>query len=354
MKKLLVVFALLCVVSTSVPAASPIGYTITDLGEMFNSGTTFGAKDINELGQVALNLDGTAYIWDNGSLSPVEGLLNNNTSFAINNDGDLAWTYNLRAQYYNGASQTQLPTLESNGLTSGWDINIHDHIVGTSRVGSINATRGYLWDGLTMTDLGSLPGEPTGDSRGLGINDAGVIVGAGGDSPVPVRWVGGVIDELALASLDGFDNGSAEDINEAGQIAGTLLNSSLSGGMAAKWEADGTLEQLGRLAGHGFSRAEAINELGDVVGWSTPVTNGGSGFQAAFFSDGAVYNLNDFISEPGWNLTKAYGINTTGQIVGAGVLSGENHAFLLSPIPEPGRVLLLMVGAFAVAARRRR
>ena len=44
-------------------------------------------------------------------------------------------------------------------------------------------------------------------------------------------------------------------------------------------------------------------------------------------------NMNDLISEAScWELLKATDINDTGQIVGQGLLGGELHAFLLTPV----------------------
>jgi len=63
--------------TTSPSNAANIGvalpeYVFTDLGEVIMTGG--GARDINQLGQVALNLDGNGYVWDNGVLSPTGAL----------------------------------------------------------------------------------------------------------------------------------------------------------------------------------------------------------------------------------------------------------------------------------------
>jgi len=45
-----------------------------------------------------------------------------------------------------------------------------------------------------------------------------------------------------------------------------------------------------------------------------------------------MLNLNELIdSSSGWQLYFAAGINAKGQIVGRGMLNGEEHGFLLTP-----------------------
>jgi hypothetical protein len=59
----------------------------------------------------------------------------------------------------------------------------------------------------------------------------------------------------------------------------------------------------------------------------------------------------------GWSLSVATAINDAGQIVGAGMLEGQTHAFLLTPVPEPSAFLLIAMAATALiplAQHRRR
>lgn len=59
----------------------------------------------------------------------------------------------------------------------------------------------------------------------------------------------------------------------------------------------------------------------------------------AFFADvtAPMRDLNDLIpSGTGWLLNTAQGINEQGPITGSGTIGGRTHAFLLTPIPEPG------------------
>ncbi len=78
------------------------------------------------------------------------------------------------------------------------------------------------------------------------------------------------------------------------------------------------------------SQAYDINTSGQVVGLS--YTSGNGAQHAFLFSGGVVIDLNDLIpANSGWALTRATGINDSGQIVGHGRLNNQNRAFLYTP-----------------------
>ena len=60
-----------------------------------------------------------------------------------------------------------------------------------------------------------------------------------------------------------------------------------------------------------------------------PMTFSGAAVHS-LWTGGMMFDLNDLIANaPGWSLTAAYGINSTGQIVGTGVFEGQSTAFRL-------------------------
>jgi len=68
-----------------------------------------------------------------------------------------------------------------------------------------------------------------------------------------------------------------------------------------------------------------------------------------------MYDLNSFL-DPGSNisLTNAFDINDAGQIIAYGTAPGprgtvQQHAFLLTPVPIPGALGLMLVGIGTVA-----
>jgi len=79
--------------------------------------------------------------------------------------------------------------------------------------------------------------------------------------------------------------------------------------------------------------AKSINDLGQIVGI------GQSG--PAIWQDGGKTNLNELICpDSGWSLLSANSINNSGQIVGMGMINGQSHAYLLTPIVGSGPYLL--------------
>jgi len=107
---------------------------------------------------------------------------------------------------------------------------------------------------------------------------------------------------------------------------------------------------LGSLGAN--SAASAINNKGQVVGES--FTAGGLVEHAFFYSSGVMIDLNnDIPSGSGWTLVDALGINDSGQIVGYGTNPlGQSDAFLLTPIPEPGLLALLLLAGATILFRR--
>jgi len=89
------------------------------------------------------------------------------------------------------------------------------------------------------------------------------------------------------------------------------------------------MSDLGTLGGD-FSLANRINNRGQVVGLSR--TKDGE-MHAILWQSGVMTDLNSLIpADSGWVLVEATDINRHGEIVGLGTISGETHAFLLTPV----------------------
>ena len=129
--------------------------------------------------------------------------------------------------------------------------------------------------GITITDLGTLPGDTSSEARG--INNAGHVVGISSHfrSTSGFLWTASA-GMQSLGIPPGGEPGVrvgilADDINDQGLIAGTLFTDASSNDLHAfVWTETGGFQFLGHLPGrfYFFSVANAINDRGEVVGFS--------------------------------------------------------------------------------------
>jgi probable HAF family extracellular repeat protein len=285
-----------------------------DLGTL--AGANSDAVDINDNGQVAGYSGGPSafrsFLYSNGTITDLGLLPGCSESIAqrINANGQVVGcgenSGGLRAFRYSNGSMTDLGTLPGYVYSVADGINTSGQIVGQSYRGDplnpSTQSHAYLYDNGTMHDLGTLGGTA---SAACGINDSGQIVG------------------------------TAATTN--GNWHAFLCNS------------NGAMQDLGTLGGS-YSQAYEINSSGQAVGYS--YINSASACHAFLYDNGTMMDLNSLISpSSGWNLTFAYAINDSGWIVGHGVNpTGRDHAFLLTPIPEPSTLILLGIGAIGLLA----
>lgn len=179
------------------------------------------------------------------------------------------------------------------------------------------------------------------DGVAFGVNDHGQAVGYSGNciaATHAVTWKNNTVH--VLQDLKGTRSNVAFVINNRGQIAGKVRSADDSTYVAALWEPDGTLTNLGILPGDFAAFATGINDRGQVVG-----NNFDSSFNWAhgfIWQNGVMTDINALIpADSNLFVINASNINERGQISGmatvqSGPHMGDIHAFLATPVE--GRV----------------
>lgn len=209
--------------------------------------------------------------WAPGGWSPSFLNLNGGTignAYNINVAGQiigLAGTpYELHAIVWEGDIRTDLSTFGGN-VSQGLDVNAAGVVVGASRYLGSSNDRAFVWAKpgpmIQLPDAGH-------QSFASAINDAGVIVGWvwSPNGTRAVRWlppatIGG---SYTMEDL-GLFNSFAYDINNAGEIVGQYQPGSDIQGF---YWIDGRTKNLPGLTLPAGAGARAINENGDIAGWS--------------------------------------------------------------------------------------
>jgi probable HAF family extracellular repeat protein len=208
-------------------------------------------------------------------------------------------------------------------------INNGGVVVGEStidRSGAIGRSRPVMWSESSQAQ--ELWSDQNFGGKGLGVNSSGFVVGRYGSSDVTPLPGPGIPDGGAFIwnpttrqFMDLGDLGGsrveATGINDAGQAAGSSEALEVATGSDGQptfeiqdrafiWDAVNGMHDLGTLGGN-FSRGTAINDLGQVVGWST-----NNGLEQAFIWDsmGGMRALGTN------NESRAYSVNDHGQVVG--------------------------------------
>lgn len=367
----------------AVPAVAQ-QYVVHDLGTL--GGTRSVATNVNTSGQVVgyatnpsgtnrpflltpvggvwsqdLDLDGANDLMqDLGSLDPLDPPTRFGVAWGLNDLGQvsgLARNELNQTRAFLWDSVGGMLDLGSLGRTTPHNARAVDAlgtVVGNSYVDSQNFHAFYWQSGPGMMDLGVLPGATRSDAGD--INAAGQIAGEvyapGNASSEVALWPspGGPI--VTLGTLGG-SRGFASRLNDTGTIVGAAMLASgvyhpfrivpMGGVHYQDVDLDGIndlMEDLGQLRpGDVVAMANDVNASDSVVGYSsTTFLLDISGAHAFLFKNGTLFDLNDLVLQgSGFTLAVAWAINDAGQIVGSGLVGGEEHAFLLDPLPFPFR-----------------
>jgi probable HAF family extracellular repeat protein len=295
---------------------------------LLQGGTFNWAEGINDKGQIigfGSTAAGTthAVLWESGTISDLGTLAGgvNSLAHGINNRGQIVGQSDnqdglFHAALWENGRIIDLGTLPGGTQSAAFDINNRGQIVGQSNTAD-GETHAVLWHQGAITDLGTVPSGTF--STALAINDSGQIVGSG-NSPGDMEagdqvdhallWKNATLMDLGMLPGVRGIQAFAEDINARGQVVGlSPIPSGSSHGFL--WQ-DGAWTDLGALASpNNFSYAAALNDRGDVVGYS--INRSIPAASAVIWKAGTIMDLGTLT--PG-RASQAIDINNHGQVVG--------------------------------------
>ncbi|MCW7541261.1 hypothetical protein OOT46_25960 [Aquabacterium sp. A7-Y] len=231
-----------------------------------------------------------------------------------------------------------LPPYED--VTRATDLNDHGQIVGVSKFQG-EGSGAVLWgrDGRAQA-LPHLPASGGWEQQAYGINQRGQIVGweetfGSNREPWPGRFravlwaAGGDVKALPDLERPGHRKSAfAQAINDLGDVVGE------SSGRAVLWDHRGGVRDLGSLPTYPQGRVSvrAINNARQVVGFAAvTVQNAGTGERAFLWSEATgMQDLGAHLGPPNMS-SQANAINEQGQVVGETRSSdGRREAFVWS------------------------
>jgi probable HAF family extracellular repeat protein len=312
------------------PGDTTIRAFIWHRGVMTDLGTLGGPNSDASEGPMINKRDEVVGFSDTLTLDP-------NAENFCSNFNDFPNPYTCVPFVWRNGVMSALPLLGGNNGSAG-GINNRGQVAGVAE----NATRDpncpylhfepVIWEnGQISEQLPTVHGDP--DGVASAINDKGQAVGFTGTCGFvhAVLWEEGKATDLG--NLGGTSN-IASDINNRGQAVGT---SNLAGDTthhAFLWTKDDGMQDLGTLYGLPVSWAQAINNKGQVVGFSQDFSNN---TVASLWQDGVLTDLNTLIPpNSALFLVEALGINDRGQITGYAfdTSTGRAPAFLATPCDE--------------------
>jgi probable HAF family extracellular repeat protein len=262
-------------------------------------------------------------------------------------------------------SNVQWPGINDNGMVVGISHTAKKDTLGeTWSCAAFMAFKGYTCVGFVW-DEGRMQALPTfGGDNGFatGVNNRGQVVGwaetkersSTCNPPQKLNFLAAVWEPkkgtmTPLRPVEGDVASAATAINNRGEVVGISGDCDVAVGRmsarhAVRWDKNGNPEILGDVGGQFWHTPNAINEQGDIVGFSNPPGGTADNFIPHAFLWTRENGMQDLKTIAGDATAQARGINVHRQVVGVSSGPGGSRAFLwengtmkdLNGLVEPG------------------
>jgi len=287
--------------------------------------TSSYASAINDVGQVVGSIHigsvDHAFIWSAASgmvdIGVLPGFVHSSAGWINNSGVVVGWSSTASGSVSHAFRWSATTGMTDLGVLAGTDesfaygINSAGQIVGETYTIATTIRRPFRWtEAKGMEDIGALTGDPAGGA--YSVNDDGSIVGfsttaAYRSGPVrAIQWTPAGVKTMISDCSGSPCYAAANGINKSGQVAGTRQN------VGFVWTAAGGPVDLAGLPGAQFTEATALNDAGQVIGYSHIALN----YRSFLWTPAAGFV--DLGLLPGKTWTVATAINNLGQIVGYG------------------------------------
>jgi probable HAF family extracellular repeat protein len=317
-----------------VTEAKKYAYRLVDLGTEFQTPVAINQKGVIA-GSGSFDAQDQGFSWYQGKRKRIG--VPPDQVFAINNLGEMAGSYNNSSQQTYPAAFSKLgrqtDIVTPNGQEgSAYAINDSGQIVG-ELFGTPQVA--FIYQGGTVTLLNAPVAK--GASSAVGINKSGLIVGfasfpaaSGSSVEAAAIYANGAWTDIDTLSSGTSFFSEAEAVNDLGWIVGVWEPA--TGNDDFFLYKDGVMTALNFPE---FANSIAINNRGQIVGGSL-LEEGEPGPYGYRYHNGQWQNLNDLIDpKSGLTVVGAFGIDDNGDVVGSAVPSGNqsglNHGVLLVP-----------------------
>lgn len=354
------------------------------VGAISGDGTTVVGYGSNEASFSSPNYSVLRWRHDTGlvNLGPLNGS-GSGTGYGLNFSGSVMTSGSWESPGYYSyrwteeGGQQRLPNLEAgvNVIAKGISGD-GQTIIGSASTVGIEGSRAFLWNSsVGIRSLGTFGTNFSSEARDINY-DGSVVVGSsietGGEKAF--RWtLENGLQDLGRLSTEPYHGAGASAVSTDGaNVVGYSWvpgpdNGSLS--RAFLWNASSGMQELGLVAGFLSSSATKVNSDASIITggfWSRSGTyNEETGYSdegGAFIwtpTDGMV-NFEEFLESygvdlTGWEILGITDMSENGRtLVGNGRLNGEIRGFMVTGVPEPSSLSLLLFGGAVLAAARRR